>query len=383
MQSTPLRRVAGLVAGLGLVTGSLTLAVVPAQAASFGVSVSASGTSVVVCEGVNLTGKVSPRPASHTVYVQQLLAGDTTWHTVAKLATTSSGAYRTTVYADAPGDRSYRVYKPRSGARKAGYSAAVPVHVTAQTGDVTLCSASSGLAGGARITVTGAGLALATSVTFTPQVPADQLAPGFTALPAVPATFEVTGDTLTVTVPPNLGGTSVVTVTTPARSFQADFRYRSTWRSPTSYESKVLSEINKRRATSRTCRTGTRTTRMKATHPVRWDGRLSDLALSHSRDLAARQDVYDGLSHVTWGTKAFSSRFELAGVTGGYGEVLALSAAGSTASRVVDQWIRSTSGHCELVMSSHWTRAGVGRADGFWQNTNGPQDSIFSNVDFQ
>ena len=121
---------------------------------------------------------------------------------------------------------------------------------------------------------------------------------------------------------------------------------------------------------------------MPATHPVSWDGRLSDLALSHTSDLAARQDLYQGLSHTTYGTASFANRFQL-GVTGAYGEILALSPKDRTASAIVDQWMNSVAGHCEVLMKSTWTKAGVGVAGGVWQTTYGPQESIFSDVDFQ
>ena len=101
MHTTLLRRGSALLAGLALAAGVLGVAT-PARAASFSVSLTASDTTVVECEGVNLVGKVSPRPASHTIRVQQLMVGQTTWTTVATLSTTSAGNYRTTVRPDGP-----------------------------------------------------------------------------------------------------------------------------------------------------------------------------------------------------------------------------------------------------------------------------------------
>ena len=140
--------------------------------------------------------------------------------------------------------------------------------------------------------------------------------------------------------------------------------------------------MNQRRASSRRPATRRRDRRWLP-RPGELGGRLSDLALSHSRDLAARQDLYQGLSHTTYGTASFTNRFQLAGVTGAYGEILALSPKDRTASAIVDQWMNSVTGHCEVLMKSTWTKAGVGVASGVWQTTYGPQESIFSDVDFQ
>ncbi|MCA0307141.1 MAG: CAP domain-containing protein [Actinobacteria bacterium] len=383
MHTTLLRRGSALLAGLALAAGVLGVAT-PARAASFSVSLTASDTTVVECEGVNLVGKVSPRPASHTIRVQQLMVGQTTWTTVATLSTTSAGNYRTTVRPDGPGDRYYRVYKPRSSTRKAGYSAKVLVHVTPQTGDVHACAASSPLAGGGTIEVTGSGLAATTAVTVTPQVPDGLRAGGFSAMPALAARFTVVDDTrVSVTMPANLAGTSVLSLTIGAGVLTTTVEYKRTWRSATSFEARILSEINKRRARTQTCRGDGTAKTMKAVPALHWNGGLSDLALAHSRDLAARQDVYDGLDHVTHGTTGFSARFQLAGVSGAFGEVLALSPKDYTASQVVSQWMSSTTGHCESVMSRTWTRAGVGVAGGVWDTGSSLQDSIFSNVDFE
>ena len=111
-----------------------------------------------------------------------------------------------------------------------------------------------------------------------------------------------------------------------------------------------------------------------------WDGQLSDLALSHAKDLAARQGAgYNGLSHTTYGLNDWFQRFSLAGYSGGYSEDLALSPASRSASQVVEQWMKSTSGHCESVMDRDWTKAGVGVARGLW----GAQSSIFTNLDLR
>ena len=376
MSKRILRLLASVAVSLALATGALTLATVPAHAASFGVSLSVSDSSVTRCEGVNLIGKVTPKPSSRTVYVQERLLGTSTWRTVAKVSTTSYGNFRTTVVPTDAGSRHYRVYKPKAGKRKAGYSKQFLVEVLPQSGTVAVCSASSRLAGGGTVTISGTGLRDASQVTFTPRVEAGQLAAGFSQMPAVAATFTVIDDaTLRVVVPPGLGGTSTLTVTTPVGQVTTGFVYKKTWRSPTTFEQQVLDELNKRRAKARTCRGKS----MPKAGALGWDGTLSDLALSHGRDLATRQDVYPPLDHVTYGTRQFRDRFDLAGISGGFGEILALSPSGSSAKAVVDQWMSSTTGHCESVMSRSWKKAGVGVASGKW----GAQPSIWTNVDFQ
>lgn len=371
-----LRLVASFVLSLALATGAITLATVPAQAASFGVSLSVSNSRVTVCEGVNLIGKVTPKPSSRTIHIQERIVGTSAWRTVAKATTTSYGNFRTTIVPTDAGSRHYRVYKPKAGKRKAGYSKQFLVSVLPQTGPISLCAASSSLAGGGTITVSGNGLRQPSQVTFTPQVAAGQLAAGFAEMPPIPASFTVVDDsTLRVVVPQGLGGTSMLTVTTPSGPVTAKFVYKKTWRNPTKFEQQILDELNKRRAKARTCRGKS----MPKAGVLGWDGTLSDLALSHSRDLAARQDVYPPLDHVTYGTKQFRDRFDLAGVSGGFGEILALSPSSRSAKAVVDQWMSSTSGHCESVMNKSWKKAGVGVASGNW----GSQPSIWSNVDFQ
>lgn len=380
MRSTLLHRAAAVLTGLGLVTGWSGFAATPAQAARYSVSVRASDATVTACEGVNLTGRVSPRPSRRTVTVQERLVGQSRWTTVATVKTTKQGRYRTTVVPASAGDRYYRVRTPKHGKRKAGYSRQLFVRVGEQVGDLRACAASSALAGGGSTTITGVGVGSATRVTFTPQLDGDQLAAGFTSMPAVEAEFAVIDDhTLTVRVPAGLGGANLITASAPGATITANFTYKRTWRSPTAFEASVLSELNQRRAKAEVCNGRT----LPKVHPLRWDGGLGDLALSHSRDLVTRQQIYQGLDHVTAGTRSVSTRFALAGVTGAYGEVLALSPRGYTAAQVVNQWMKSTTGHCESVMSAAWTKAGVGVAAGVWLSDVGAQDSNVSNVDFQ
>lgn len=386
MRDTLLRRLAALVTGVSLAVAGLTLATVPAQAASFKVTVAVSDTSVTVGEAITVTGRITPKPSSRYVYLQQRNVGAKSWRTVRKIKTAKSGSYRTTVTPGDATDRYYRVYKPKQGGRKAGYSAVVqvvvdPKPVSSRTTRIAGISPASGpLAGGTTVTISGTGLSGTTKVTFTPQVSAAQTSDGSGILPELPGTVTVVDDsTLRVTTPASLGGANTVKVYAPTATLVTTFAYATASRLPSTFEQQVLGELNARRATSQTCNGKA----MPAVGPLGWAGGLSDLALSHSRDLAARQDVYRGLSHVTYGTRDFTVRFHRAGVTGGFGEILALSPENYSASQVVDQWMTSTTGHCESVMNKGWTKAGVGVAPGVWQTSYGPQRSTFSNVDFQ
>lgn len=388
MHSKLLRHAAALLAGFGLVAGLLGAAAAPAQAASFGVTISASATQVSVGQSVTLAGKVSPRPATRYVYLQRRYVGSTAWHTVKKVRTTRAGYYHVTVTPGNDDDRYYRIYKPKQRSRKAGRSAAVELIVDrVATTPATLEGITPGnspLSGGVTLTISGTGLAGTSTVTFTPRVERSATKDGTGILPELRGTVTAVDDTtLTVRTPASLGGENLVKVYTPSGTLTSTVSYAAGNRGLTGFEQQVLDELNARRAVAQTCTENGRTTSMPAVAPVAWDGALSDLALSHSADLAARQDVYQGITHTTYGTASWTTRFQLAGVTGGYGEILALSPSASSAAEVVGQWMKSTAGHCTSVMNPNWTKAGVGVSTGAWQTSGGVQDSIFSNVDFQ
>ncbi len=386
MRSSLLRHAATLLTGLGLVVGSLGVAAAPAQAAGFRVRIAASATPVTLGQRVTLSGTVSPRPGRRYVKVQQRLVGSTTWHTIKQVRTTRAGSYRVTVRPGTDEDRYYRIYKPKQGSRKAGRSAAVqvvvdPVVTTPASLD-SITPVSGPLAGGTTLTITGSGLGGTDTVTFTPQVARADTSDGSGILPELPGNVTVVDDgTLTVRTPASLGGTSLVKVYTPSGTLLSTYTFETTDRGLSTFEQQVLDEINARRAQPQTCDEHGTPTRMPAVAPVAWDGKLSDLALSHSRDLAARQDVYKGITHTTYGTSSWTTRFTRAGVTGGYGEILAVSPQAYTAEQVVDLWMTSTSGHCSNLMNANWSRTGVGVAEGSYGASS--QDSIFSNVDFQ
>lgn len=390
MHQMLLRRCAALLAGVGLAASVAVTSTAPAAAASFGVTISVADTSVVVGETITISGKVTPRPSARYVYLQKRAVGSATWKTVKKVHTTSGGTFSTRTGASSDADRYYRIYKPKQGSRKAGRSNSVQVIVDPATTPATpptiagVSPASGPLSGGATVTITGTGLAGTTRVTFTPLVARSDTADGSGILPELAGAVTVADEALRVVPPASLGGPHLVKVYTPTTTLTTSYTYTATPRMPTAFEQQVLAEINRRRAVPQTCHRGGANNAMPAVEPVALDETLADLALSHSRDLAARQDRYDGLAHQTWRTSSFSVRFRLGGVTGGpYGEILALSPQGYTASQVVEQWMGSGSGHCESLMSPTWTKAGVGVAAGVWASGAGPQNSIFSNVDFR
>jgi len=391
MHATLLRRGAALLTSFALAAGLLTLTAAPAQAARYGVTIAIADTAAVVGDTITITGKVSPKPSSRWVYLQRRFVGALGWKTIKKAHTTRSGAFRIDVGTGDERDRYYRVYKPKKGSRKAGYSAAIQAIVdpvlapgAVRATLVGLTPTSGPLAGGTELTLTGTGFDASTTVTFTPLVTAAQTADGSGIMPELPGrvTFVDSG-TLTVLTPASLGGANLVKVYAPSTTLTTTYTYAMSSREPDAFEQAVVEQINLRRASPQTCTVNGEPKKMGPVPPVVIDGALSDLALSHSRDLAARQDDYHGLSHSTYGTAEFSTRFALAGVTGWFGEILAISSLNSKPSDVVDQWMAS-GGHCESVMNGNWTKAGVGVLTGVWVRNDGTSfDSLFSNVDFQ
>ncbi len=388
MRTILLCKMAALLAGVGLVAGTAVTSATPAVAASFSVSVSVRGISVRIGQPISISGKVTPRPARRYVYLQKRLDGSTTWRTVKRVKTTSTGAFTARTAAANDTDRYYRILKPKSTSRKAGRSASVQVIVDPASSPgmsptLDAVTPSSGpLAGGTTLTLAGTGLTEVTRVTFTPQLDRADTADGSGVLTELPGELSVVDGKLQVVTPASLGGSHLVTAYTPTATLTAGFTYLAAAHLPSSFEQQLFNQINERRTAAQTCHRDGENLPMPAVPALTLDQILSDLALSHSRDLATRQDLYDGLSHLTWGTSSFAVRFRRAGVTtGGYGEILALSPDSYSAAAVVDQWMSSTTGHCESLMSAGWTRAGVGVAA--MTTSSNPQNVIFSNVNFR
>lgn len=381
MRRPLLRRLIALVSGLALSAGFLTLATAPAQAASFSVSVAASVQTALVGQTVTLTGKVGPKPSSRTLYLQRRFVGSTSWVKVKKFKAARSGAYRIVTRLTDDRDRYYRIYKPKAGKRKAGHSSAVQVIVNPAGGTPATVSSLSlttqPLSGGSTVRITGSHFTGTTRVTMTPQVRADYTTDGSGVFPELVAAVTVIDDgTMDVTPPASVAGTNLVKIYTPTFTVATTLTYALGAHSASDFEKQVLDQLNLRRSSIQTCRG----TSMPAVGPLSWDTALADISLAHARDLAARQGAgYSGLSHYTYGLKQWYQRFLLAGITSGFGEDLALSPETYSASKVVQQWMDSTDGHCESVMSGGWTKAGIGVARGVWKD----QDSIWTNLDLR
>ncbi len=382
MRRRVIRHLTAFVTGLALATGLLTVATVPAQASTFKVSIGASTTVAVVGGKVTFRGKVSPKPSKRTAYLQRRNVGSTSWTTVKKFTVAKSGTYKVTTTLTSDRDRYYRIYKPKSSGRKAGHSRAIqlivdPAPISTPSSLLSLSPATSPLSGGTMVTVMGKGLSGTTKVTVTPQVRADYTADGSGAFPELTAGFVVRSDSkLEITTPASLAGTNHVKIYTPGGTLTASLTYARAAHAPTTFEQQVLDQVNLRRSSKQTCRG----TSMPAVGALTWDNEFADLTLSHAKDLAARQGAgYNGLSHTTYGLKEWYHRIYLAGYGGAFSEDLALSPAGYSASQVVQQWMNSTSGHCESVMDDDWTKVGIGVAGGRW----GSQSSIFTNLDLR
>lgn len=382
MRTRLLYHLTALATGLALTAGFVVVATVPAQAASFGVTITASAKAVVIGQTVKFTGKVSPKPSSRTLYLQRRYVGSSTWTSVKKFKAASSGSYSVSTGFSNDRDRYYRIYKPKSSSRKAGYSKAVQVIVDPKpTGKpATLSSVSPAfepLSGGVALTVAGSHFTGTTKVTVTPQVPASDTTKGDGVFPELTAGFTVTSDTgLRMTPPASLAGTNLVKIYTPTGTVTTTVTYAKATRTASAFEKQVLDQVNARRSSVQTCNGKSK----PAVGALTWDGAYADVALSHAKDLVARQGAgYSGLDHTTYGLKDWFQRLSLAGYTGAVSEDLALSPADFTASQVVQQWMNSKSGHCESVMDGRWTKAGIGAATGLW----GSQSSIFTNLDLR
>lgn len=382
MRARPIHHLTAFVTGLALTTGLVAVGGVPAEAASFGLSISASAKTVVVGKTVTFSGKVSPKPSSQTLYLESRYVDSSTWTTVTKFTSAKSGSYSVSAGLSNDRDRYYRVYKAKSSSHSAGYSSAVQVVVDPKPSSTaaTLTSikpAAVPLSGGVELTVTGTHLTGVTKVTVTPKVPASYRAKGDGAFPARTAGFTVMSNTrIRVTPPASLAGTNVVKIYTPTGTVTTNITYAKTKRKTSTFEKQILDQVNARRSTVQKCNGKS----MPAAKALTWDGVYADLAYSHAKDLAARQGAgYKGLSHTTYGLNDWFQRFSLAGYPKGVSEDLALSPAHFSAAQVVQQWMNSTSGHCESVMSRNWTKAGVGVARGLWDK----QSSIFTNLDLR
>ncbi len=194
--------------------------------------------------------------------------------------------------------------------------------------------------GSTEVTISGTNLSRASRVTFG----------GLRATRIV-----VISDTqLVATTPAHVAGTVRVQVSTPGGS-SADrsasrFTYRAASHEATAIEAEVLTLTNQARSVARTC--GGRL--YPAVAPLAWDPALADLALAHSRDMAAR----DYFSHTNPDGQGLAKRMALAGYQfSAAGENIA--AGYPTAAEVVAGWLASP-GHCANLMSASYKVVGIG-----------------------
>lgn len=214
---------------------------------------------------------------------------------------------------------------------------------------VTSLSVTSGdLAGRTSVTIAGSNLAGASKVLFG----------------VSPATIvEATASSVRVLTPAHVAGTVPVRVTTPSGTSGAatEFTFVVVPHQPTAEEAQVLKLTNEARAKARSCGDES----YPATTPLSWDPELGDLALAHSRDMAAR----NYFAHATLEGESPFKRMTLAGYS--YTAADENIAAGyPTAESVVNGWLNSP-GHCANLMSASYTVIGVGYAAGTTSSSYG------------
>lgn len=103
----------------------------PAEAAGkkFKVSIKVSQSAIYSGQTVTISGKVSPRAAGRKVTIQKRLSTSSKWTTEGRAKIRSNGTYSFTDKPTSLKWRHYRVYKPKQGKRKSGYSKARKVVV--------------------------------------------------------------------------------------------------------------------------------------------------------------------------------------------------------------------------------------------------------------
>lgn len=110
----------------------------------------------------------------------------------------------------------------------------------------------------------------------------------------------------------------------------------------TGFQASVVAEVNRRRASARSC--GSRGT-FAAAGALRWSGVLLGVAASHAREMVAN----GYFSHVGANGSSVSDRIAAAGYSWA-GAAENIAAGQPTVTRVVDAWM-SSDGHCANVMN--------------------------------
>jgi uncharacterized protein YkwD len=114
----------------------------------------------------------------------------------------------------------------------------------------------------------------------------------------------------------------------------------------------MLSVINSVRSEPQVCNG----TEYAAVPPLQWDSGLASIAMQHSMDMASK----GYFSHTSEDSTSMGDRVFPYWSGTRVGENIAASSVDRSNSFVVDLWLSSTSGHCELLMSDDFTHAGIG-----------------------
>jgi uncharacterized protein YkwD len=114
----------------------------------------------------------------------------------------------------------------------------------------------------------------------------------------------------------------------------------------------MLATINAARGQTQICNG----TSYPAQSPFTWSSSLADIAKQHSMDMASR----GYFSHTTLGGPSMGTRVFPYWTGNRVAENIATSSNDRSNSYVVNLWMTSTSGHCEIIMNPDFTHAGVG-----------------------
>ena len=122
----------------------------------------------------------------------------------------------------------------------------------------------------------------------------------------------------------------------------------------------MLSAINQARSGAHTC--SGETSPRGPLPPLLWSNALGTAALGHSMDMA----VNDFFSHTGSNGSSMADRLWPVWSGSRISETLAASSNDRSDAAIVQGWLDSSSGHCQIIMSGELTHLGVGKA---WNNS--------------
>ena len=233
------------------------------------------------------------------------------------------------------------------------------------------------LAGGGVITLTGAGLASVTAVTFTPIAKPSWTISGDGVMPALPAAFDSSSDTsLKVTVPQGLGGATTITVTSALGKATTNYTYVATWREPSRQEQQFLDAVNRWRVAGYQCYGDGVVYKGAA---LTWNGQWADVMESHSIDMVRRYPAYQAMAAAHYDNWLHNApnvvptyRLAFSGLSRGGGEVAqgefgsgsgVLTPSPIDPQDAADAFVYS-GGHCAILLNPNMTQLGAGQAYG-------------------